>query len=168
MGGAISLRYSYLYPEKLNNLILITSASNSCISVESEYSKLVSKGLNPLITNNLEDYEKLLDFVMYERSYIPSPILEVLSEKKMERKILDEKIFNDFVSNMTQEEDILNKITTKTLIVWGEYDRIIDLKCANILEKNIINSKKIVFKNVGHVPQMEVPEELGEVISSFL
>ena len=168
MGGAISIRYSYLYPEKLNNLILITSASNSCIGVESEYSKLLSKGVNPLITNNLEDYEKLLDFVMYERSYIPSPILEVLSEKKMERKILDEKIFSDFISNMSQKEDILNKITTKTLIVWGEYDRIIDLECANILEKNIINSKKIVFKNVGHVPQMEVPEELSEVISSFL
>ena len=68
MGGAISIKYSYLYPEKLNNLILITSASNSCIGVESEYSKLLSKGVNPLITNNLEDYEKLLDFVMYERS----------------------------------------------------------------------------------------------------
>ena len=168
MGGAISINYSYLYPEKLNNLILITSASNSCISVENEYSKLLSKGVNPLVTNNLEDFEKLLDFVMYERSYIPSPILEVLSEKKMERRILDEKIFNDMISSMTQKEDVSNKITTNTLIIWGEYDRVIDLKCASILEKKIKNSKKFVFKNVGHVPQMEVPEELSEVISNFL
>ena len=168
MGGAISLRYSYLYPEKLNNLILITSASNSCISVESEYSKLLSKGVNPLITNNLEDYEKLLDFVMYERRYIPSPILEVLAENKMERKLLDEKIFSDFISNMFKKEDILNNITTNTLILWGEYDRVIDLKCANILEENIKNSKKIVLKNVGHVPQVEVPDKLSNIISNFL
>ena len=168
MGGAISINYSYLYPEKLNNLILITSASNSCISVESEYSKLLSKGVNPLVANNLEDFEKLLDFVMYERSYIPSPILEVLSEKKMERRILDEKIFNDMIFSMTKKEAVLNKITTNTLIIWGEYDRVIDLQCANILENKIKNSKKFVFKNVGHVPQMEVPEELSEVISSFL
>ena len=168
MGGAISINYSYLYPKKLNNLILISSASDSCMSVENEYSKLLSKGVNPLVVNNLEDYEKLLDFVMYERVYIPSPILEVLSEKKMERRRLDEKIFNDIISSMTQKEDILNKITTNTLIIWGEYDRVIDLQCANILKKKIRNSKKFVFKNVGHVPQMEVPEELSEVISSFL
>ena len=168
MGGAISLRYSYLYPEKLNNLILITSASNSCIGVESEYSKLLSKGVNPLITNNLEDYEKLLDFVMYERRYIPSPILEVLAENKMERKLLDEKIFSDFISNMFKKEDILNNITTNTLILWGEYDRVIDLECANILEENIKNSKKIVLKNVGHVPQVEVPDKLSNIISNFL
>ena len=168
MGGAISLRYSYLYPEKLNNLILITSASNACIGVESEYSKLLSKGVNPLITNNLEDYEKLLDFVMYERRYIPSPILEVLAENKMERKLLDEKIFSDFISNMFKKEDILNNITTNTLILWGEYDRVIDLKCANILEENIKNSKKIVLKNVGHVPQVEVPDKLSNIISNFL
>ena len=168
MGGAISLRYSYLYPEKLNNLILITSASNACIGVESEYSKLLSKGVNPLITNNLEDYEKLLDFVMYERRYIPSPILEVLAENKMERKLLDEKIFSDFISNMFKKEDILNNITTNTLILWGEYDRVIDLECANILEENIKNSKKIVLKNVGHVPQVEVPDKLSNIISNFL
>jgi abhydrolase domain-containing protein 6 len=168
MGGAISLRYSNLYPEKLNNLILITSFSSSCIGVESEYSRLLSKGVNPLITNNLEDYEKLLDFVMYERRYIPSPILEVLAEKKTERKLLDEKIFSDFISNMFQKEDILNNITTNTLILWGEYDRVIDLKCANILEENIRNSKKLVLKNVGHVPQVEVPEKLSNIISNFL
>jgi pimeloyl-ACP methyl ester carboxylesterase len=86
----------------------------------------------------------------------------------MERKILDEKIFKDIISSMTQKEDILNKITTNTLILWGEYDRVIDLECANILEKHIKNSKKLVLKNVGHVPQIEVPEELGELISSFL
>ena len=78
------------------------------------------------------------------------------------------RTIGSLASEIGLQKDILNKITTKTLIVWGEYDRIIDLECANILEKNIINSKKIVFKNVGHVPQMEVPEELGEVISSFL
>ena len=168
MGGAISINYSYLYPEKLNNLILITSASNSCISLENEYSKLLSKGVNPLVVNNLEDFEKLLDFVMHESIYIPSPILEVLSEKKMERRKLDEKIFSDIISSLTQKEDVSNKITTNTLIIWGEYDRVIDLQCANILEKNIKNSKKFVFKNVGHLPQMEVPKELSEVISSFL
>ena len=168
MGGAISLRYSNLYPEKLNNLILITSFSSSCIGVESEYSRLLSKGVNPLITNNLEDYEKLLDFVMYERRYIPSPILEVLAENKMERKLLDEKIFSDFISNMFKKEDILNNITINTLILWGEYDRVIDLECANILEENIKTSKKLILKNVGHVPQVEVPDKLSNIISNFL
>ena len=42
------------------------------------------------------------------------------------------------------------------------------MKCANILEENIKNSKKIVLKNVGHVPQVEVPDKLSNIISNFL
>ena len=168
MGGAISLRYSYLFPNDLNNLILITTASQSCINIESEYSKLLSQGENPLITNTVEDFENLLDFIMYERSYIPGPIIEVMAEKKIKRKELEEKIFSQIILEMRNSENILNQIETKTLIVWGEYDRIIHVECANLLEKNIKNSKKIVFKDVGHVPQMEVSEKLGEVITNFI
>ena len=55
-----------------------------------------------------------------------------------------------------------------TLIVWGGHDRVINVECANVLEKIKTNSKKIVFKEVGHVPQMEVPEKLSEAIKDFI
>ena len=168
MGGAISLEYSELYPTDLNNLVLITTASQLCLGIQSEFSKLVSQGKNPLITNTAKDFEKLLDFIMYERNYVPGPILEVMAEKKNKRKELDEIIFSHIVEELSLNYQKTINIKTKTLIVWGEQDRVINVECANVLEKNITNSKKIVFKEVGHVPQMEVPEKLSEAIQNFI
>ena len=82
MGGAISMKYSELYPFDLNNLILISTSSHLCSGIENEFSKLVSQGENPLISNTVQDFEKSLDFIMYERNYVPGPILEVMAEKK--------------------------------------------------------------------------------------
>ncbi len=168
MGGAISMKYSELYPIDLNNLILISTSSHLCSGIGNEFSTLVSKGKNPLISNTVQDFEKSLDFVMYERNYIPGPILEVMAENKNKRKELDKIIFNHIVEESILNYKTINNIKTKTLIVWGEYDRVINVECSNVLEKNITNSKKIVFKEVGHVPQMEVPEKLSEAIQNFI
>ena len=168
MGGAISIKYSELYPIDLNNLVLITTASQLCLSIQSEFSKLVSQGKNPLIINTEKDFEKLLDFIMYERNYVPGPILEVMAEKKYKRKELDEIIFSHIVEELSLNYKKTINIKTKSLIVWGEHDRVINVECANVLEKNITNSKKIVFKAVGHVPQMEVPKKLSEAIQNFI
>ena len=105
---------------------------------------------------------------MYERNYVPGPILEVMAERKNKRKKLDEIIFTHIVEELSLNYQKTINIKTKTLIVWGEHDRVINVECANVLEKNITSSKKIVFKEVGHVPQMEVPEKLSEAIKDFI
>ena len=38
---------------------------------------------------------------MYERNYVPSPILEVMAEKKNKRKELDEIIFSHIVEELS-------------------------------------------------------------------
>ncbi|MCP5496081.1 MAG: alpha/beta hydrolase [Leptospiraceae bacterium] len=165
MGGAISIRYTYLYPEKIKSLTLIDSAG--AVVTKSEFYYLLVSGKNSLIVNNSQDFERLLDFSMEKKPYIPGPILEVLSEQKMARKDLDAKIFQDMLADVDQMP-ILPEIKIPTLILWGKKDRVIHVDSAEYFHQKIEGSKKIIFENIGHVPMLEVPKETSEVCTKFL
>lgn len=69
------------------------------------------------------------------------------------------------------KEDLKNdskKILCPTLIVWGELDQLTPLSDAHILNKNIVNSKLEVIKDVGHSPHIKAPEILTKHILDFL
>jgi len=82
---------------------------------------------------------------------------------------LKEKIFADIISGSTPPlEAELNKISTPTLVLWGDKDRILDVSSTKILEKGLSNSKTILMKEMGHCPQMERPEETAGYYIVFL
>lgn len=72
-------------------------------------------------------------------------------------------------------ENILEKtsgITTPTLIMWGNNDKVVSAKGAVLLNKAIVNSKMIIFANEGHqFPYMRVKrlaKELNIWAESYL
>ena len=68
-------------------------------------------------------------------------------------------------------EDLLpiaQKIKTRTLIVWGENDKILPLKNAHLFKSNIADSQLEVLSWAGHSPHLEKPEELANIIISFI
>ena len=58
-------------------------------------------------------------------------------------------------------------IKQPTLLVWGEDDIDIPLSDAKRLFRIIPNSRLIVFRNCGYVPQEEFPREFTEVLIDF-
>ena len=64
-------------------------------------------------------------------------------------------------------EHYLSHIKTETLIIWGEKDRMVPLKCAYVFEKQIKKSKLIVMPAIGHSPHLEDPEGLVRLIEKF-
>jgi pimeloyl-ACP methyl ester carboxylesterase len=64
-------------------------------------------------------------------------------------------------------EQDANLIDQPTLIVWGERDRVIPIHNGEKLHQEILNSRFIVFKNCGHVPQEEQPGNFVGVVSEF-
>ena len=65
-------------------------------------------------------------------------------------------------------ESKLNKITAPTLIVWGDSDRMVNISCVPVFEKNIRNSKTVIIKECGHVPSMEKPQEAATQYLAFI
>jgi pimeloyl-ACP methyl ester carboxylesterase len=64
--------------------------------------------------------------------------------------------------------DRLPQIACPTLIVWGERDRLITVKDADVFEELIPNSRKVIFEDTGHMAMLERPEAFNELLSGFL
>jgi len=59
------------------------------------------------------------------------------------------------------------RITHPTLLLWGEGDTDVPLKNGFHLRTLLPNSRLIVFRQCGHLPQEEHPREFLEVVTSF-
>lgn len=58
-------------------------------------------------------------------------------------------------------------ISQPTLIIWGDQDTVIPIKNGYKLHEEILNSRFVVLKDCGHVPQEEKSEIFTELVSEF-
>ena len=64
--------------------------------------------------------------------------------------------------------DTLKNIRNETLIIWGDKDKSYNFEQIQTLEKNIQNSKLIIFKNCAHNVHLEQPNQFNKIIKDFL
>ena len=62
----------------------------------------------------------------------------------------------------------LGEIACPTLIVWGDSDRLIDVRDADVFAELIPDSRKVVFADTGHVAMLERPGEFNDLLADFL
>jgi pimeloyl-ACP methyl ester carboxylesterase len=62
----------------------------------------------------------------------------------------------------------MREIRAKTLILWGDTDRVLSVSSARVLQKGIENSKVIIMKDCGHMPMIERPEETARYYLEFI
>jgi pimeloyl-ACP methyl ester carboxylesterase len=62
----------------------------------------------------------------------------------------------------------LGEIACPTLIVWGDSDRLINVRDADVFAELIPDSRKVVFADTGHVSMLERPDEFNALLADFL
>ncbi|MBK7932780.1 MAG: alpha/beta hydrolase [Pyrinomonadaceae bacterium] len=65
---------------------------------------------------------------------------------------------------LEQDAHLINQ---PTLIIWGDSDTVIPIKNGYKLHKEILNSRFVILKDCGHVPQEEKSEIFTELVSEF-
>jgi len=160
MGGFIALNYSLTYPEKLKSLTLIDNAGVTSTH-KSELEIAIDNGENPLVATSLEDFDRLLDFIMHKR--IPSPrfMKEALLAVQIRYRDLLDAIFWEILDEALHDSltDRLGDVSTPTLVIWGRHDRLIDVSCAEVMAASIPNNRIVIFEDAGHIPMIEKPRE---------
>ncbi|HEY8186853.1 MAG TPA: alpha/beta hydrolase [Pyrinomonadaceae bacterium] len=58
-------------------------------------------------------------------------------------------------------------LTAPTLLIWGDTDREVALRDGEQLHDEISNSRLIVFRECGHLPQEEYPQAFTDVVAEF-
>jgi len=150
-GGRISIKFSVKNPQKLKGLILVSSAG---IRHKKKPSKLIP-------------YLKKLSFFPF------FPFLRKIYYKFIIRKtdyLRVEGVLKETFKK-TIEEDLtpfLSKIKVKTLILWGDRDKITLPADAYLMKEKIENSKLEIMEGINHTPYLENPELLSRKILEFI
>lgn len=167
MGGAIALRYAANHKNNLKALILIDSMGMQ--QTKSDGVMLVEKSdKNPLYDVCTEErLDTLLNYSMHKPPYIPDIIKDALLQDKCARRDLEKVIYEDMYKDVNLS-DVVNSIDVPTLILWGEKDRMTHVDDAALLHRTIKGSHLVIFKETGHAPIMEDPEQIANEISKFI
>jgi abhydrolase domain-containing protein 6 len=166
MGGLIAGIYAATYPDEVLSLGLLDPAG-VIVREPSQLSLEIEKGNNPLVVESVSDYDKLLDFLFVKPPYIPGPVKSYLIEMAVQSRDFNKKVFIE-ANPGNQLETRAGEIRAKTLILWGDKDRVFPVSSTAILQKEIKNSTVIIMKDCGHVPMLERPEETAKYYLEFI
>lgn len=150
-GGRISIKFAVKHPLKLKGLILVSSAGIR------DRKRSVSKLAFLNKFNFLPGYS-------YLRKFFYRFIVRKTDYLKTEGAMRE--TFRDVIKEDLRH--LLSKIKVRTLILWGEKDKITPMSDANLMKKEIENSELKVLGGIGHAPYIEDPEILAKEILTFI
>jgi len=168
LGGLIAWKFAVSNPQRVENLILVSSGAYSINGVKDK----------PLpVPGALVAYFKQPPEMAVKFSFgrLFSDPAKVTNERlglywQMMRRQGNGQAFIDHIEEFTLPDpsDELKKITAPTLILWGKKDNIIPVEQAGWLHKNIPHSRLITHDDLGHMPHEEAPERTASQILEFL
>jgi len=62
----------------------------------------------------------------------------------------------------------LNEINQPVLIIWGDRDQYMSPKIAHVVKRELPNAKLLFFRDCGHSPMLEYPEQFSRAITEFI
>ncbi len=168
MGGHLSALYAYEYPDDVMSLTLLDNAG-VLSPVESEYQRALVQGENPLIVRSLDDFDRLIEYAAYEKLFVPWPVKGVLAQRALDRAEKNQIIFTAIIGDPTTNlEPLLEQIEIPVLIIWGEYDRILDVSSVEKMQPLMPQAEVIIMEDTGHMPMLERPSRTAEHYLRFL
>ena len=176
MGGGVSLEFTRLYPARVERLVLVDSMG---------FGPEISLGIRlitlPAIVNLLRPGRWMIPAMLksnfYNSQQLPPEWIEfrypIFALPGRNRVILRLGQSNFNLAGVRAQVyqpilDSLAKITQKTLIIWGDCDRIIPVKHAYVAAAGLPNSQLHIFPNCGHHPYLEYPEKFDLLVLEFL
>ncbi|MGE5422658.1 MAG: alpha/beta fold hydrolase [Ignavibacteriales bacterium] len=139
--------------------------------VPSKMSLELAKGHNPLVTNNISDFNKVAAYVFCEPPYIPEPVKNVMATQAVEHRAMNNQIFTVVHPQIEMLQPLLGSIKAPVLIIWGDHDQVIDPSSVGVFQQGLTGAPSVTtvtLKNFGHLPMTEKPEQMAEAYLKFL
>jgi len=158
-GGRVAIKFAAQYPERLKKLILCDSAGiKARPDLKTRIIIIISRLGNAIFSPEIfarfkDSVRSAFYFLIRNRDYVKA--------KGTMRETMKNVISEDLLSD-------LSGIKVPTLVVWGERDKIVPVKCAHIFKERISNCRLEIIPRIGHSPHLEVPGGLSRIIISFL
>jgi pimeloyl-ACP methyl ester carboxylesterase len=158
-GGRISTRLAANYDKNIKGLILCDAAGikpkmGPKAMVIFSLARIGNAIFTPRHFARLKDAARNIFYIFLRNK-------DYVKAKGTMRETI-KKVLNE---DLSQE---LPAIKDKTLIIWGQEDKMVPIKYAHIFKDKIPDSELEIIKGVGHSPHIEVPQKLSQIILNFL
>lgn len=158
-GGWIAAEIATMAAHRLASLTLIGPVG---IKVEGwTYPFLFALELPELVATVFHDPAAALALVPRDMTSVDG-----LAELYRERAALARVSWNPYLYNPLLRRR-LARITTPTLLCWGEHDRVAPLLCAQAWAKEIPGARLLTFAQSGHLPHVEEAEAVAAAVLEF-
>lgn len=181
MGVNVSLEFARVYPKLVNKMILIsgTVLPPQDIMFDTNLVEI----LLPFIKQFSQDYPKVFKFI-WKNSYF-NPLLQQaihrggFNTEKVEMEFVEyylkriaeltPELFLQLFDEMKHHDVLkdLEKIETPSLIMGGDEDQVIPNYYQNILVEKLPNAQFHEIKAGSHVPQVDFPQTINQLIEDF-
>lgn len=181
MGGQAALKFALLYPEKLEQLVLVAPAGIEEFTFTEAQMMLAFTTPKALESTSDEQIEKNYHLNFYQ---FPKEAEKMVEDRKKIRQASD---FSQHMQAVVQSvkgmlidpvHEQLAEVKVPTLIVFGQNDALIpnrflhpQLTLEDLAEKartEIPTSKVVVLPESGHFLMFERPREFNEVLRGFI
>jgi pimeloyl-ACP methyl ester carboxylesterase len=178
-GGAVAMMAAALCAERsdtrLKRLVLV-AAVNPWSRHGRWLAPFVGGGFGSLLFRNTIARWRFLDSLWLRRvfgdaSKIPPDSLEGYRRPVRENHGFryGQRVVRTWTVDLAELEQALPKIRNyPTLLMWGTRDRAVSFDSAEPLRQNFRDSRLVAFKDVGHLPYEEAPEEFNRELIKFL
>jgi pimeloyl-ACP methyl ester carboxylesterase len=172
-GGAVAATVALDYPEFVEKLILVDAVSNDDVKKRTVFRLAGLPGIGEVVSAFLTDSRRFSRMRMHDTlakdnhhlitNERVEAIIRPLSAADAHNSVL--QTLRHWEANRIEEDAHL--INHQTLLIWGEEDTVIPIENGQKLHQSILNSRMVVFRNCGHVPQEEFPEGFVQVVTDF-
>lgn len=178
MGAGLAIGLALDYPTRVSSLILIDGLPARVMD------HLGSPSLRRALTTPAPSWIVSVGNWLFGGSLLESTLREFIHDPALlTQAVLDRSnrnrqrpgLFRALLTVGTNlplwERDFAPRIGTiahRTLIIWGEEDRVFPIKAGDELHQMIARSQYIRVPNAGHIPQWEQPDVVNAKILSFL
>ena len=176
MGGGVALEFTRLYPDRVDKLVLVDSmglGKEISLGIRLITLPAIVNLLRPgrwmmpsMLRSNFHYITKMLsEWIEFRYPIFAIPgrnhVILRLGQSNFNLAGVLPQVYQPILASLPQ-------ISQPTLIIWGEFDRIIPVKHADIAAANLPNSQLAIFPNCGHHPYLEYPDKFDRLVLEFL
>jgi pimeloyl-ACP methyl ester carboxylesterase len=172
-GGAVAATLALDYPERVEKLVLVGAVCNDNLRNHPVLKLASVPGIGEVLTPFLADSKRFLRYRMH--GTLARANHDLITDERVESTIRPLRAADAHHSLLATSRNWhaeritrdANLIDHPTLIIWGEEDSVIPVRDGYTLHDAILNSRFVVLKDCGHVPQEEKSEIFTELVSEF-
>ena len=172
-GGAVASTIALDYAERVEKLVLISSVCNDEIKQNPLLRIASIPGVGEILTPFYLDSKSFSKrrmkgtFAPANHNLITDERVESVTRPLMAKDAHHSVLASARNWDANRIQDDAHLINQPTLLVWGELDQVIPIHNGERLFNSILNSRLVILKDCGHIPQEEKSERFVELVTEF-